>query len=225
MILEQILFHLNISKVTISGVGIREGVFLSDLLRRQNGKFPDNFHIGMCYLRDNFIKDEKLLKLSCQSASLLFDRCQEIFSLDEELKIYLKYAAYFLHASDAINSYKKNEYASHFVLSNRIYNLSYRDRLILSIIVKYSGKKLLKKRNYEELKKLYTDEYLLPFRSMYWLCFITMFINNLIFDHTKKIDFMVDDEVLTIQSEQSLILEQQAIQKIDIPSSIQVVFE
>ena len=40
LIFDQVAKSLNTSQIVISGVGIREGLFLSDILRHQHHKFP-----------------------------------------------------------------------------------------------------------------------------------------------------------------------------------------
>ena len=44
-IFKTILDELKIDEVVTSGVGVREGAYLSDLLRNSNHKFPENFNI------------------------------------------------------------------------------------------------------------------------------------------------------------------------------------
>ena len=53
-ILKTILDELHISDVTTSGAGVREGVYLSDLLRNSNCKFPANFNVSVRSLLDRF---------------------------------------------------------------------------------------------------------------------------------------------------------------------------
>ena len=53
------LLHFKAENVVTSGVGVREGVFLNDLLRYENGHFPPNFNPSVRNLKDLFIRDFK----------------------------------------------------------------------------------------------------------------------------------------------------------------------
>ncbi|MBL4729814.1 MAG: Ppx/GppA family phosphatase, partial [Sulfurimonas sp.] len=44
LILQRVFIKLSIKKVIISGVGVREGVYLGDLLRNSKDKFPHNYN-------------------------------------------------------------------------------------------------------------------------------------------------------------------------------------
>ena len=46
-------------EVVTSGVGVREGVYLTDLLRNSNHKFPANFNVSVRSLLDRFEIDQK----------------------------------------------------------------------------------------------------------------------------------------------------------------------
>ncbi len=58
-IFDTILEELNIKNVVTSGAGVREGVYLTDLLRSSNHKFPANFNVSIKSLLDRFQLDEK----------------------------------------------------------------------------------------------------------------------------------------------------------------------
>src|SRR5690606_12324277 len=55
LILHSIIKKLGVSKLITSGVGVREGLFLKDLLRNQHDKFPHNFNPSIRYIQDRFI--------------------------------------------------------------------------------------------------------------------------------------------------------------------------
>ncbi|MDP2076696.1 MAG: Ppx/GppA phosphatase family protein [Sulfuricurvum sp.] len=54
LILQRIANHLNVQKLICSGVGVREGVYLSDLLRNAKDQFPQNYNPSLRYLLDTY---------------------------------------------------------------------------------------------------------------------------------------------------------------------------
>jgi exopolyphosphatase/guanosine-5'-triphosphate,3'-diphosphate pyrophosphatase len=59
-ILYSILSHLKAKKVVTSQAGIREGLYLSDLLRSQNLTFPTNYNMSLRSIVDRFVEHPKL---------------------------------------------------------------------------------------------------------------------------------------------------------------------
>ena len=49
---------MDIKEVVTSGVGVREGVYLTDLLRNSNHRFPNNFNVSVKSLLDRFELNE-----------------------------------------------------------------------------------------------------------------------------------------------------------------------
>lgn len=54
LILQRIITHLGSRRLVCSGVGVREGVFLNDLLRHSGALFPANYNPSVRYLLDTY---------------------------------------------------------------------------------------------------------------------------------------------------------------------------
>lgn len=59
LILQRLIKKVNISKIVTSGVGVREGVYLTDLLRNSKHKFPHNYNTSVRYLLDSHVQDKQ----------------------------------------------------------------------------------------------------------------------------------------------------------------------
>ncbi|MCD6190358.1 MAG: Ppx/GppA family phosphatase, partial [Sulfurimonas sp.] len=57
LILSRVLNKIEIEKIITSGVGVREGVYLSDLLRGSKDKFPHNYNTSVKYILDTHVGD------------------------------------------------------------------------------------------------------------------------------------------------------------------------
>jgi exopolyphosphatase/guanosine-5'-triphosphate,3'-diphosphate pyrophosphatase len=212
--------RLNTSRIITSGVGIREGLFLNDLLKSHHGRFPQNFHIGMKNLVDKFVVDKKLLKSQKNHISKLFDILTPIHKLDNNYKKYLSFALTIFQSSATIDIHKTHEYSRYIVTHSSIYNLSHYDKYILSIMMKYSVRKLIKEKDYK--KRIYNAP---EFNTIYWLSFMNMFIINLLFDNQKSFAFNLKDNTLEIINTNDInLIEQNNIKSIDIPKDITISF-
>lgn len=81
-IFNTILEELSIQKVITSGAGVREGVYLADLLRSSNCKFPGNFNISLRSMLDRFQIDAKQSAYLGRNAVAIFDALEPLHNLD-----------------------------------------------------------------------------------------------------------------------------------------------
>ena len=54
-----IISKFNIDKLVTSGVGVREGVYLADLLRSSKDQFPANYNTSVRYILDANLNDKQ----------------------------------------------------------------------------------------------------------------------------------------------------------------------
>ncbi|CAM2770903.1 Ppx/GppA phosphatase family protein [Helicobacter burdigaliensis] len=149
-----LIFHLalqtfNAKCVVTSGVGVREGVFLHDLLRHSNGAFPTNFNPSLRSIKDRFINNPYKSKTTKMLLSKL------IHSLDNEsLKPFYKHtliAAELCDIGISLNFYEKNHHGSYFVFNALNYALTHKERLLIATLIRYNGKKIPQNLEYKEL--------------------------------------------------------------------------
>ena len=214
LVVYEILKKLSIKKIMVSSVGVREGVFLSDILKGSNYKFPSNFNIGIKSIRDQFVTQDKELIYAKNISYKLFDIFQDKHNLDSSQKKYLYYALVFLYSNSFINSTKKSQHSRYVILNKRIFGLSHEEKALLSVIIKYAGYKMIEEKH---ISKLYD---LVDYDTAYWMCFLLSISINISFDTTKKIELSLSDGVLEIKSDKNLVLEKQSIDKINFNKKI-----
>ena len=215
LVIYEILKKLSIKKIMVSSVGVREGVFLSDMLKGNNYKFPSNFNIGIRSIRDQFITQDKELIYAKNISYKLFDIFQSKHNLDISHKKYLYYALVFLYSNSFIDSTKKSQHSRYIILNKRIFGLSHEEKALLSIVIKYAGHKMIDEKH---ISKLYN---LVEYNTAYWICLILSISINISFDTAKKIELSLNDNTLEIKSNKNLILEQQALNKINFNEQIE----
>ena len=146
--------YLKGKKIITSGVGVREGVFLTDLLRSHSHKFPDNFNPSVRTIMDVYQINKKLASYETKIALHVFDLLKDDFKLDESYKMHLIYAIKLSRAGELIDFYEAHKHTDYILLNSLHYGFRHCDRLLISKIIRFHKRKKIKKREIEEYKCL-----------------------------------------------------------------------
>lgn len=154
LIWAEVLKFLGAEEVVTSGVGIREGLFLKDLLRNAGGRFPGNFNPSVRTIVDLYQIDTSLSSYETKIAMELFDLLKGEFQLEEKYKKHLSYALKLSRAGNLIDFYEAHKHTDYILLNSLHYGFSHRDRLLISKIIRFHKKREIKKRDLGELEPL-----------------------------------------------------------------------
>ncbi len=202
LIIRYIIDKINADKMIASGVGVREGVFLADLLRNQNNKFPKNFSPSLRSLLDRFGPDEYAAKQLTQTAKKLFTALKDVHKLDEKWLWYLSNAAKLLNIGVYLNFYSHRHHSYYMILNNLDYGFTHIDKLVIASIVKYHGKKFstLEKDSFYNMLKPYEE-------IIKWLSTILSIAEALTIDKSKqKLDISYKKGCIEIKSDKKMHL-------------------
>lgn len=133
-------FHTQ--EIITSGVGVREGVFLCDILRNLRHKFPVNFNPSIRNIKDRFIKNQEKSKITKKLANRILLAQKKFNLISDDFFFHLSASAELCDAGTSLNFYEKNHHCSYLLFNGLNYALTHKDRLIISILAKYSGKKI-----------------------------------------------------------------------------------
>ena len=136
------LLHFNAQNVVTSGVGVREGVFLKDLLRSENGHFPPNFNPSVRNLKDRFLKNTLQSNIQKLLATRLFNAQEHLALIPKDFKKHLSISAELCNIGIALNFYEKGEHGDYILLNALSYGLTHQDRLLIATLVRFSDKKI-----------------------------------------------------------------------------------
>ena len=214
-IFKTILDELHISKVITSGAGVREGVYLSDLLRTSNCKFPSNFNVSVRSLLDRFEIDQKQSAYMGNNASKIFDALKPIHELDDKYKTYLVIASKLHSIGSTLNFYKSNDNAFDFILNGLSYDFLHTTRVIIAHIIKFSKKSLPSKKDIIQYETLLPD-----IEVVRWLSF--MISLNIVTNQDlsrPKIDYSLDENsnTLSLKLDNKTFLINSNIEKLELP--------
>ncbi len=215
-IFNTILEELQIKEVVTSGVGVREGAYLVDLLRNSNHKFPSNYSVSVRSLLDRFEINEKLSAYFGNNASKIFEVLKPIHELNDSYKRLLIVASKLNSIGTTLNFYKSNDNAFDFILNGLNYGFSHKDRIIVAHIIKFSKKSLPCKNELLKYKEI-----LPSLEIMQWLSFMISLNITLNQDFScQKISYDLFEDTLKISMENKSFLISSNIEKLELPKGL-----
>lgn len=138
LIFSSFLESVQAKVVIASGVGVREGVFLQDLLR--GGKFPHHFNPSLRSLLDRFgKKDSKEVK---KEALKIFETLSPLAQVQG--KDILALCASLSYIGEGIGSYAQSLHSGYLAFYGLEYGFSYEQRVVIKTILEHAEKKLPK---------------------------------------------------------------------------------
>ena len=144
LIFSMILELIEAKKIITSGVGVREGVFLSDLLRNQNYVFPNNFNPSHRSLIDRFslnLKHQNIIKINALN---LFNAICEHKNIDKKYSLHIQIASSLSRIGAYLHSYTIGSHSAYFILNSLNYGYSHIDKAIIYALIRYANKKIPK---------------------------------------------------------------------------------
>jgi len=217
-IFKTILDELNIKEVITSGVGVREGVYLTDLLRNSNHKFPENFNVSVRSLLDRFQIDEKQSAYMGNNAGKIFDVLRPIHNLDDKLRTLLVVSSKLYSIGSTLNFYKSNDNAFDFILNGLNYDFLHTSRVVVAHTIKFSKKSLPSKSDISK----YQD--LLPsLEIMQWMSFMISLNIAINQDLSRpKVEYVLDNNTLEINLSNKSFLIEANIDKLESPEELNI---
>jgi exopolyphosphatase/guanosine-5'-triphosphate,3'-diphosphate pyrophosphatase len=180
LIFVQILEKLNVQKIITSGVGIREGLFLNDILRTSNYKFPANFNPSLRNLLDRFEINDSIAKQRLSLSLKIFELLKNKFELDnlDEVRLPLIVASKIAHIGSFVDFYEKSKNGYHLVLNLLDYYFTHEEIVLIGFLVRYQKKKRPSAKNFNEFKNL-LPEHKIVSRLSYILALSSIFLTTL----------------------------------------------
>ncbi|MDR0467479.1 MAG: Ppx/GppA family phosphatase, partial [Campylobacteraceae bacterium] len=220
VIFEALLDKLCAKKVITSGVGVREGLYLSDILRSSHNRFPANFYLSLESLKERFTKKDKVSPFIAKCALELFDTLSSIHQLDEAYKFELQTACKLHSIGRYLNFYQENIHSGYFVLNSLNYGFTHKQKLLISIIMIYNNKKITE----NDIKKY--KELLPNIDIINWLIFLFS-LSKILYIKENPINIKSEykNHTLCISSNSTLYLAKDLIKKLPKPSSFAIKIE
>lgn len=196
LIFKTILEYFEVQKVITSGVGVREGVYLCDILRTSNHKMPTNFNPSIRSLLDRFIDDKEQSAYLGNNAKKIFDTLKPLHNLDDKYCSTLVIASKLQQVGFSLSYYKSQEHNFWFLLNGLNYGFTHEDKLLIAIVAKFTKKSLPKQSSIENYETLLPD-----IEIIRWLNFMMTLNITLNIEFSKcKFDYSLENNNLNIKS-------------------------
>jgi len=216
IIFKMIVKYFEVKKVITSAVGVREGVYLSDILRTSNYKFPENFNVSVRSLLDRFVDDESQSAYLGNNARKMFDVLKPLHHLDDKYRSILVIASKLEQIGISLNFDRNEDHAFWYILNGLTYGFSHEDKMLIATIARFTKKSLPKKKDIRKFKTLLPN-----IEVVRWLNFMMTLNISLNSEFSKnKYEYLLTENRLKIQSLQNQYIVNREIEKIKAPTEL-----
>ena len=212
LILQRVLQKLRVSNIITSGVGVREGVYLSDLLRNSKHKFPHNYNTSVHYILDSHLSNKTYANNLTHVTKKIFDLTSEYFQIDTQYRYELAIAAKLYPTGSSVHFYSQNKHTYYLIQSALEYGFTHKSILLIATLTRYAKSKLPSTTHIQKYKELLPDTH-----TCNVLSFLLSLSIALLSHRPRNIDFILSfhNNTLQVQSDNSLYLAKEATQKLE----------
>jgi exopolyphosphatase/guanosine-5'-triphosphate,3'-diphosphate pyrophosphatase len=165
-ILVEILRHIGAKRVTTSGVGVREGVFLHDMLHRDKDRFPSKINPSIQSIRDRLDLLDLPVGNKHAMARTLFAQFRQIFDGTKHDQKMLLHALNLSDIGKMLTIYKEHQHAFYVAKHELNFGFTHEEMLLIALILR-SKKKKYHKEIFREYRSLLPSK-----KKLKWLIFI-----------------------------------------------------
>jgi len=212
LILQRIVHKLQVQKIITSGVGVREGVYLSDLLRSTKHKFPQNYNTSVRYILDTHVANKEYSNNIALLTKKIFDLTHDYFQIESHYRYELALAAKLYPAGSSVHFYSQNKHTYYLIQSALEYGFTHENVMLIATLTKYAKNKLPANTHLQKYEKLLPDTH-----TCNVLSFILSLAITLLSHRPRNIDFTLTfkENTLFINAKHRLYLAQEASKKLE----------
>ncbi len=224
LIFNEILSFIGAQSVITSSVGVREGVFLKQLLRDNNHKFPNNTNPSITSILDRFNplnNIEKKGNIKLQIASKLYTRLQVDIKDEQKYKSELLWALKLSNIGKTLTIDKSHQHAFYIAMQELNYGFTHEQMLLVSLLLRMHGKELLHKPLFQSFEPLLPKK-----QTLIWLSFIytlTVLLHEA--SNSADIEFTYHNKTLLITSNRPLYLAKEKIKALEKPVPFAIIIK
>ncbi len=220
LIIERLLLKIyTLTTLTVSGVGVREGVYLSDLLRHQNYRFPDNYNPSVRFLIDTMLIEKQFSNQLAYLSRKIFKLIYQDYNINDKYQTALIIAAKLSPIGSAINFYASHQHSYYLIQNSLKYGFSHEEIILIATLVKFVKKKSPTKSHLQTYKIVLPDS-----KTVEILSSIISISTALLSHRPKKLTYNITfkDKCLHISSQDDLYLVKDSLMKLEYPDNFSV---
>lgn len=221
LILQRVFKKLTFEKTITSGVGVREGVYLNDLLRNSKNKFPHNYNTSVRYILDTHVKNMRYSNQLSLVSKKLFDLSYEHLNIDKKYREELAIASLLYPSGKNIHFYSQNKHSYHLIKSTLEYGFTHAQIMLIATLARYAKNKFPAQSHLEKYKDLLPDT-----KTVNYLSYIISISAALLSHKPRSIDFELGFEngVIQVDSTKRLYLSKESLVKISEIEGLKTIF-
>lgn len=213
LILLRVFKKFKVKNLITSGVGVREGVFLADLLRTAKDRFPPNYNTSMRYILDSHVDNLAYANQLCRVTKELFDLTHQTLNIDRNYRYELAIAAKLYISGSSIHYYSHNRHSYYLIEDALEFGFTHKQIILIATLARYAKRKLPSSEHVDKFRNLLPDTDQL--NSLSYLLSLGV---ALLSHQPRNIDFTLSFEKgeLKIESKNSLYLAKESIEKLEV---------
>lgn len=223
LILERIIRHTQNKTLICSGVGVREGVFLSDLLRNAGDRFPANYNPSVRYLLDTYAIHSDHAQQCAHLSKRLFDLLHISLGINPLYRPELAIAAKLLSIGVGIRYYAYQRHSHYLAMSALDYALTHPQIVLIAHLLLFkkgsASSSLVPKGSYGSL--LPDNATLDALSALLWLSHILLASRVNASDLSAELD---DNGALVITGK-NLYLSREQLKNIVLPENLTLILK
>ena len=221
LILQRVFKKLSLKNTITSGVGVREGVYLSDLLRNSKDKFPVNYNTSVRYLIDANINNKNYSNNINYISKKLFDLTHEYYHIDSKYRYDLAVAAKLFPSGSNIHFFSQNRHSYYLIKSALEYGFTHSQIMLIATLTRYAKNKFPSSSHLNKYKNLLPEA-----DTIHYLSYIISISITLLIHKPRNIDFTLSfkDGVIKVDSKEALYLSKEATMKVAELENLKTIF-
>lgn len=221
LILDRIIRHVQASTLVCSGVGVREGVFLNDLLRNSGNMFPANYNPSIRYLLDTYAHHSTHALQCAHLSKRIFSLLHLPLGIDPSYSHELTIAAKLLSIGIGIRYYAYQRHSHYLAMSALDYGLTHAQIALIAHLLLFKkgalSSSLVPKIGYGKL--LPDNTVLDTLSAILWLTHILLAARV----NASDIELRMDANTLIV-SGKSTYLAREQLKNVVLPKNLTVIF-
>jgi len=217
LVLISIFKKLKSKTLITSGVGVREGVFLSKLLKNHNYLFPKKLNPSIQSIRDRFDKTPQNYKRVIKSALELYSLLSNSNRYSKELISAIKLS----NIGRTLTIYNSDEHSFYIASQELNYGYRHQEIITISMLLFINGDDIKKDNLYKKYKKLLPKKREFRLLNFVYALIVELYKNS----NDINLKFKFKKNILYIKSNQSLYTSKSSIYKIDKPKKFDIKIE
>jgi exopolyphosphatase/guanosine-5'-triphosphate,3'-diphosphate pyrophosphatase len=216
LILLMILDHIGAGEVVTSGVGVREGVYLAERLRKDRYRFPKGINPSIVSIRDRFDLPDLPVQKRHKTARKLFAMFARYFKGDTHDLNMITDALDLSQIGKMLTIYKEHQHAFYIAKHELNYGFTHGEMILIALILRSKGKKY-HRQLYKEYRALLPSK-----RKVRWLVFLyTLTLVAYEYAPGKRLRLTFEKGVLTLEGAFASYLAQEEVDAMEKPKEIE----